>query len=158
VALIGPDRQLTDSPIHEFTNSRNRSIGGWLYLLCGLLLVWQPISTGLVASQLLGLLAIRGLPVALLVILRLLTTGLGVAAGLALLGRRPGAVVMARISLAASAATDLIVYLTPYFPSNRAPGETPVYVLVSLAYHGVWLGYLFRSKRVKATFGGAAQD
>jgi hypothetical protein len=127
-------------------------------VLCALLLVWQPISTGLVASQLLGLLGIRGLPVALLVILRMLATGFGVAAGLALLGLRPGAVTLARISLAASAATDLIVYLAPYFPSNRAPGETPVYVLASLTYHGVWLGYLFRSKRVKATFGNAAQD
>ena len=121
-------------------------------MLCGLLLVWQPISTGLVASRMLDLLAIRGLPVALIVILRLLSTGFGVAAGLALLGRRPGAVGLARISLAASAATDLIVYLTPYFPSNRAPGETPVYVVVSLTYYGLWLGYLFRSKRVTATF------
>jgi hypothetical protein len=121
-------------------------------LLCGLLLVGQPISTGLVASRMLGLLAIRGLPVALFVILRLLATGFGVAAGLALLGCRPGAVVMTRISLAASAATDLIVYLVPYFPSYRAPGETPVYVLTSLTYHGLWLGYLFRSKRVKAIF------
>jgi hypothetical protein len=93
--------------------------------------------------------------VALLLILRLLATGFGVASGLALLGLRPGAVAMTRVSLAASAAIDMIVYLTPYFPSNRAPGETPVYVLASLAYHGFWLGYLFRSKRVKATFGDA---
>ena len=121
-------------------------------MLCGLLLVGQPISTGLVASQMLGLLAIRGLPVALVVILRLLATGFGVAAGLALLGLRLGAVAMTRISLAVSAATDLIIYLAPYFPSSRAPGETPVYVLASLTYYGLWLGYLFRSKRIKATF------
>ena len=82
-------------------------------------------------------------------ILRLLATGFGVAAGLALLGMRPGAVLLTRIALAASAATDLFVYLTPYFPSNRAPGETPVYVLVSLTYHILWLAYLFRSKRVR---------
>jgi hypothetical protein len=141
-----------NSPTHQATNLPNPGIGGWLFVLCALLLVWQPISTGLVASRMLGLLPIRGLPVALVVILRVLATGFGVAAGLALLGLRPGAVVLARISLLASAATDLIVYLTPYFPSNRAPGETPVYVLVSLAYHTVWLAYLFRSKRVAATF------
>ena len=121
-------------------------------MLCALLLVWQPISTGLVASRMLGLLPVRGLPVAVVVILRLLATGFGVAAGLALLGLRPGAVAMTRFSLAASAATDLIVYLTPYFPNNRAPGETPVFVVVSLAYHILWLAYLFRSKRVAATF------
>jgi hypothetical protein len=145
-------RDFVNLPTPHVTNLSNPGIGGWLLVLCGLLLVWQPISTGLVASRLLGLLSIRGLPVALLVILRLLATGFGVAAGVALLGRRPGAVVLTRIALAASAATDLIVYLTPYFPSNRAPGETPVYVLASLVYHGLWLGYLFRSKRVKATF------
>jgi hypothetical protein len=152
VALKPPNRQLTNSPNHEFTDSPTPGLGGWLFVLCGLLLVGQPISTGLVASRMLGLLAIRGLPVALIVILRLLATGFGVAAGLALLGLRPGAVVMTRISLAASAATDLLIYLTPYFPSNRAPGETPVYVLASLTYYGLWFGYLARSKRVKATF------
>jgi hypothetical protein len=127
-------------------------IGGWLLVLCGLLLIWQPVSTGLVVSSVLGSLAIRGLPLALIMALRILTTGFGIAAGLALLGRRPGAVVMARGSLVASAATDLIVYLTPYFPSNRAPGETPLYVLISLTYCTGWMIYLIRSTRVHRTF------
>jgi hypothetical protein len=92
-------RDSVNLPTHQVTNLPNPGIGGWLFVLCGLLLVWQPISTGLVASRLLGLLSIRGLPVALLVILRLLATGFGVAAGVALLGRRPGAVVLTRIAL-----------------------------------------------------------
>jgi hypothetical protein len=121
-------------------------------VLCGLLLIWQPISTGLVASSVLGSLAVRGLPMALIMVLRIMVTGFGVAAGLALLGRRPGAVAIARLSLVASAVTDLIVYLTPYFPSNRAPGETPLYVLASLTYCAVWMIYLMRSKRVHRTF------
>ena len=121
-------------------------------MLCGLLLIWQPISTGLVTSSVLDSVAIRGLPTALILILRILVTGFGVGAGLALIGRRPGAVGMAMVSLIASAATDMIVYLTPYFPSHRAPGETPLYVLVSLAYGTVWMIYLILSKRVHATF------
>jgi len=121
-------------------------------VLCGLLLIWQPISTGLVTSSVLDSVAIRGLPAALILILRILVTGFGVGAGLALIGRRPGAVGMAMVSLIASAATDMIVYLTPYFPSHRAPGETPLYVLVSLAYATVWMIYLIRSKRVQRTF------
>ncbi len=121
-------------------------------MLCGLLLIWQPISTGLVTSSVLDSVAIRGLPAALILILRILVTGFGVGAGLALIGRRPGAVGMAMVSLIASAATDMIVYLTPYFPSHRAPGETPLYVLVSLTYCAVWMIYLIRSKRVHATF------
>jgi hypothetical protein len=121
-------------------------------VLCGLLLIWQPISTGLVVSSALGSLAARGLPMALIMVLRILVTGFGVGAGLALLGRRPGAVILARVSLVASAAVDLIVYSTPYFPSNRAPGETPLYVLASLTYCAVWMTYLIRSKRVHRTF------
>ena len=121
-------------------------------MLCGLLLIWQPISTGLVTSSALDSVAIRGLPAALILILRILVTGFGIGAGLALIGRRPGAVGMAMVSLIASAATDMIVYLTPYFPSHRAPGETPLYVLVSLAYATVWMIYLIRSKRVQRTF------
>ena len=123
-------------------------------MLCGLLLIWQPISAALSASGALNSLAIRGLPVGLILILRILVTGFGVAAGLALLRRRPGAVVMAKGSLVASAATDVFVYLTPYFPNNRAPGETPLYVLASLVYYTVWLMYLHRSERVKNTFLG----
>jgi hypothetical protein len=121
-------------------------------VLCGLLLIWQPISTGLVTSSVLDSLASRGLPMALIMVLRILVTGFGVGAGLALIGRRPGAVGMAMVSLIASAATDMIVYLTPYFPSHRAPGETPLYVLASLAYGTVWMIYLIRSKRVQRTF------
>jgi hypothetical protein len=139
-------------PYYQITRLPDREIRGWLLVLCGLLLIWQPISTGLVTSSVLDSVAIRGLPAALILILRILVTGFGIGAGLALIGRRPGAVGMAMVSLIASAATDMIVYLTPYFPSHRAPGETPLYVLVSLAYATVWIIYLIRSKRVQRTF------
>ena len=59
---------------------------------------------------------------------------------------------LAKVSLAASAATDVFVYTTPFFPNNRPPGDTVIFVGASLAYHGVWLIYLFRSKRVRETF------
>ena len=127
-------------------------IGGWLLVLCLLLLIWQPISLGLVASSILDALASGGLPAVLILLTRLIVTGFGIAAGLALLGRRPGAVTLAKVSLALSAATDVFVYTTPFFPSNRAPGETPVYIAVSVTYSIVWIVYLFRSKRVRETF------
>ncbi len=130
-------------------------VSGWLLVLCALLLVWQPISLGLVASSALDSLAVRGLPLALLIVARVLVTSLGIAAGLALLGRRAGAVTLAKVSLVLSAATDAFVYTTPFFPSRRAPGETPLFVLASLAYYALWLLYLFRSKRVRDTYGQA---
>lgn len=137
---------------YQISRLPNREIGGWLLVLCAMLLIWQPISAGLVASSALDRLAARGFPVALILVLRILVTGLGVGAGLALLGQRSGAVALTKFALVASAATDLFVYLTPYFPNHRAPGETPLFVVASLTYHGSWLAYLFWSKRVKATF------
>jgi hypothetical protein len=84
----GDGRHDVNAPTHQVTNLPNPGIGGWLFVLCGLLLVWQPISTGLVASRMLGLLPVRGLPAAVVVILRLLATGFA-SPGLALLGLRP---------------------------------------------------------------------
>ena len=127
-------------------------VGGWLLVLCRLLIVFHPLSLAITASNALGALAVRGAPVAMILVLRLLIVALGVAAGRALQGRRPGAVGLANVALVASALTDVFVYATPYFPNNRPPGDTPLYVLASLVYHGLWLGYLMRSKRVRTTF------
>jgi Protein of unknown function (DUF2569) len=128
------------------------SIGGWLLLLCRLLIVFHPLSLAITASNTLGALAVRGAPVAMILVLRLLVVALGVAAGRALQGLRPGAVTLANVALIASALTDVFVYTTPYFPNNRPPGDTVLYVVASLVYHALWLGYLMRSKRVRMTF------
>jgi hypothetical protein len=127
-------------------------IGGWLLVLCVLLMAWQPLSFGLLASSVLVDLALRGVPLALVLLLRVIVTAFGIAAGLALLSRRAAGVTMAKASLILSAATDVFVYMTPFFPSNRMPGETPFYVAAALAYYTLWLGYLLRSTRVKNTF------
>ena len=132
-------------------NQNARGPHGWLLVFCLLLLVWQPVSLGLVASGILDALAVRGLPLALVLMMRVLVAAFGIAAGLALLGRRAGAVTMAKASLAASAASDVFVYTTPFFPNNRPPGDTALVVAASLAYYGVWMMYLFRSTRVKNT-------
>jgi hypothetical protein len=137
---------------HQVTNLPNPGVGGWLLLLCLLLMVWQPVSVGLTASGVLASIALGGFPLVLVLMLRLLVTAFGVAAGLALFSFRAGAVTLARVALLASAATDLFVYLTPYFPANRAPGETPIFVTASLTYHAGWILYLSRSRRVRATF------
>lgn len=127
-------------------------MGGWLLVLCALLLVWHPLNLALAASSVVDALPLRGLPLALVLIVRLLVTALGIGAGLALLARRPGAVPLARVAVITSAAVDLFVYSTPYYPSNRLPGDTLWYIAVTLVYHGVLLGYLFRSARVRNTY------
>ncbi len=130
-------------------------VGGWLIVFCLLLLVWQPISLGLVASSVLDALPVRGAPLAVLLLVRLLVTSLGISAGLALLGRRAYAPALAKASLVASAATDTFVYSTSVFPSNRMPGETPFVLAASFVYYTVWFMYLIRSTRVRNTYGQA---
>src|ERR1700681_1236228 len=98
------------NPVNQSTSDRQpraQSARGVLLLFCLLLLVWQPVSLGLVASSALGALTIRGFPLALVLTMRVLAAALGIAAGLALMGRRAGAVTLAKVSLAASAATDV---------------------------------------------------
>jgi hypothetical protein len=125
-------------------------INGWLLLLSVLLIVWQPTNVGFAAASALAALQLRGWPLAGALLLRLAVTALGLGAGLALIHQRPAAVRLAKTALVASALTDLFVYSTPYLPNNRVPGDTPIVVAISLAYHGAWLTYLFRSRRVRA--------
>ena len=112
--------------------------------------MWQPVTLGLAAASAIEALPIRGLPLALVLSLRLLAAAVGIAAGLALVSRRPGGVTLAKAALIVSALSDLVVYSTPWFPSNRLPGTTPFYVMVSMTYHAAWLIYLYRSKRVRS--------
>ena len=131
---------------------RPAGVGGWLLLLCRLLIIFQPLSVAVTAAGALGAMSVRGAPVALILVLRLLVVALGVAAGRALQGRRPGAVALAKVALVMSAVTDVFVYTTPYFPNNRLPGDTVYYVIASLAYYTAWLMYLWRSSRVRNTY------
>ncbi len=131
-------------------------VRGWLAVFCLLLIVWQPFQIALLASSALDELSIRGAPLVAALGLRLLVAAFGVGAGLALVNRRPGAVSLAKASLVASAAIDTFTYTTSYIPSSRFPGDAPLWVAASLAYHAAWFLYLMRSTRVRATFGDDA--
>src|SRR4051812_43174787 len=128
-------------------------VRGWLLVLCVLLLVWQPISMALTIAGRLDSLSRRGPGFAVILAARFLAAALGIAAGLSLLQRRPGAVSLARASLIFSAAVDVLVYATPWYPNNRPPGDAALILGGSLMYYALWLGYLWRSKRVASTFG-----
>jgi hypothetical protein len=127
----------------------------FLLLLVLLLLFGHPAHAAVTAASALGVLSVRGLPVIILLVARLLVTGIGVAAGITLAGRRAGAPVFAQAALWMSAVVSLITYLTPYFPNNRMPGDTPFYVAGSLIYHAAWIFYLRHSRLVRQLFSHA---
>jgi hypothetical protein len=133
--------------------SDRTGVHGWLLVLCRLLIVAHPVLLAAAAPAGLSAIAVRGAPVGAVLLLRLLVVAFGVAAGRALQQVRPAGVTLARSALLMSAATDVFVYTTPYYPSNRIPGDTPFYVAASLLYHAAWIAYLQRSRRVRQTFG-----
>lgn len=153
---LGADRiaMMNQVETHHLNDSARqpRGVGGWLLVLCLLLLVWGPVRSALVVGRALSALSVRGPSLAVALVALTLVTSLGVGAGIALLSRHRPALTMAIAALLLSAVMDLVIYLSSYFPSNRMPGDAPLYVAASLAYHGIWLAYLFRSKRVKNTY------
>jgi hypothetical protein len=80
-----------------------------------------------------------------------LVAAVGIAAGLSIFGRHGGAVMLTGVALVVGAAADVFVLSTSYLPNNLPPGDAPFYMAGSIAYHGAWLAYLVRSKRVRET-------
>jgi hypothetical protein len=129
------------------------SVGGWTRVLALLLNIWEPLSFAMVAAGAFNAIAVRGIPVVLVLLARLGTTALCVAAGRALQDRRPAAPSLTKAALILAAGVQLFAYVTPYFPSNRPPGETPLYVGWTVVYYAGWLLYVQRSRRFAALFG-----
>lgn len=136
-------------PLDEL-NARDVGVSGWLRVLCWLLLWWEPISFAMAAAGAFNAISVRGVPVALVLLARVVAVALCFAAGRALQDRRPAGPRLAKWALALSAAVHVFAYVTPFFPSNRIPGDTPLYVAATLAYYGGWFAYLTRSAQVAA--------
>ncbi len=134
-------------PLHN-RDATDAGVTGWLRLLCGLLMWWEPIGFAMVAAGAFNAISVRGLPVVLVLLARTVAAALCFAAGRALLDRRPSGPALAQVALGLSGAIHLFAYVTPYFPSNRMPGDTPLYVAATLIYYGGWLLYLSRSRQV----------
>jgi len=130
-----------------------RAVGGWLRVLCLMLTIAEPVDFAVVAAGAFNAIGVRGISVALVLAARLITTALSVATGRALLDRRPAGKSLATVALVLSAAVQVFAYVTPYFPSNRLPGQTSIYVVITVAYYCGWLAYLSRSARVAAHAG-----
>jgi hypothetical protein len=130
--------------------SEAQPLKGWLLVLSRALIIWEPLEFAVAASGALNAVAVRGLPVVLVLAVRLAATVLSMAAARSLSSRDPRSPTLAMVALGLTGAIRLFAYLTPYFPSNRLPGQTPFYVAVTVVYYGGCLAYLAWSKQAKA--------
>jgi hypothetical protein len=141
-------------------------IKGWLFLFCVLLMIFDPlvivvtlfvVSDGLAARQDLGREMFR-----LIFVTGVLKIGLAVFslyAGVSLWRRAPRAVTLARTYLVAIGLSSVAFLFLPVLLGSKMTtaealsSENVLNVLLTVVYVLLWLAYLSRSKRVRATYG-----
>lgn len=124
----------------------------WVRVLAFLLMVWEPIAFAAVAAGSFNAVQVRGHAVTLVLLARLVATAACIGAGRSLLARDAWALTLTKAALLGSAAVQVFAAVTPYFPSNRPPGQTPFVVTAIVAYYGGWTIYLLVSRQVAALF------
>jgi hypothetical protein len=127
-------------------------------LLIVILTIWNPASLALQAASTVWDIGSRStLSIAFLAV-RLILTSVGIAAGMALWLRRPGAISLAKLSLMLFG-MEAVVRLSSRVDLNSAPPGTrvPLAVFVILQNAG-WYLYLHLSRRVRAAYGLESQS
>jgi hypothetical protein len=106
-------------------------VRGWLLALCILLAFWNPATLAVVAAS--HVASVTPPPALTLVLLgvRLVVTGIGVAAGMALWHRRIGAVKLAKASLVLSA-LEVVCRLATRDGLSAAPPGTRLPLAIAL--------------------------
>jgi hypothetical protein len=132
------------------TSARPAALHGWLLVLSRVLMIWEPLEFAVAASGAYNAVSVRGLPVLLVLGARLVGTAFSVAASRGLSNRHPGSPTLAVAALAVTGATRILAFVTPWFPSNRLPGQTPFYVALTLLFYGSGIVYLLMSRQARA--------
>jgi hypothetical protein len=97
-------------------------VGGWLLILVLILTIWNPASLALQASSIVWTLGARSTVSLTFLAARLAITSIGVAAGIALFLRRPGAVWLAKLALVLLA-IEAVTRLDARRPFERSAGN-----------------------------------
>jgi hypothetical protein len=126
---------------------------GWILVLICILTIWNPASLALYASSVVGKLASRSTFSLVLLAARLIITGIGVSAGIALWLERPGAVWLAKTALILFA-VEAVVRLSSRADLGSAPPGTRLPLAIFIVLHSAgWYLYLQISRRVRAAYG-----
>lgn len=123
-----------------------------ILLLVVILTIWNPVSLALQAASALSSIGSRsGLSLAFLVA-RLIMTSIGLAAGVSLWLRRPGAVTLAKTALVLLAAEAVVRLATRVDLDGVPPGTRRPLAVFLILHNTAWYAYLQRSRRVRAFY------
>jgi hypothetical protein len=132
-------------------------VPGWILVLVFLLTVWNPANLALHAASSVWNLPSRSTLSLVFLGARLALAGVGVAAGIALWLRRPGAVWLAKLSLILFA-VEAVVRLSLGIDVSATPPGTRLPLAVFIVLHNAaWYWYLQLSRRVRSAYGLESQ-
>jgi hypothetical protein len=125
---------------------------GWLLLLCGYLMVWQPLKLAVEVTSTLDSLGMRGPAGMAELTAHAAVAAFAVAAGWGLWIGNPNAPVLAGFALAACATVSVQSVYWTWLPDNTMPGDRLPLAALAIAHAAGWMIYLRRSRRVRALF------
>lgn len=125
----------------------------WVAILCLILTVWNPGVLALLAASTIMNVSSQSWLGLIFLATRLLVTSIGVAAGIALWLRRPGAVWLAKLSLILFAVEAVVRLSTRVGLSQAPPGTRLPRAILLIVHNAAWFFYLEKSRRVRKAYG-----
>jgi hypothetical protein len=133
-------------------------LGGWILLLIFILTIWNPATLALNAASAVWNIGTRATVSLAFLAARLIITSIGVAAGIALWLRRPGAVSLAKIALVLFVVEAIARLWSRADLGNAPPGTRLPLALFIILHNAAWYAYLQISGRVRAAYGLESHD
>jgi hypothetical protein len=129
-----------------------------ILLLIFILAIWNPASLALQASSAVWTIESRSTLSLVFLLARLIITSVGVSAGIALWLKRPGALWLAKLSLALFGIEAAVRLSSRADLGTAPPGTRLPLAMFIIAHNAAWYFYLQRSRRVRAAYGLESQS
>ena len=125
----------------------------WIFPLVFILTIWNPATLALQAASMVWNISTRSTLSIVFLGARLVITSVGVAAGMALWLRRPGAVWLAKLALMLFGIEAVARMSSQVDVGSAPPGTRLPLALVIILHNSAWYLYLQISRRVRAAYG-----
>jgi hypothetical protein len=123
-----------------------------LVILVFILTIWNPASLALHAASVVSAFSTRSTLVLVFLGIRIATTSIGIAAGMALWLRRPGALRLAKTALVLFAVQTAVRFSLGIDVGGAPPGTRLPLAILIISHNAAWLLYLHLSRRVHAAY------